>query len=139
MKPSRWRGFMTVAVVASLLLGLAATGLGIAALRKSDNRASGPEPATSILVPTGGATVSGAAPIAAAPRGPKVTAVDFLVTGGSMHDTKIGSGTLTEAGWDMIWQTTNVPNGTYQITSVGYNAEGRSSRSASVTVKVVNF
>ncbi len=130
---------MTVAVVASLLLGLAGTGLGIAALRKSDNPTIGSQPATSILVPTPGATVSGATPIAAAPLGPKVTAVDFLVTGGSNHDTKIGSGTLSEAGWDMIWQTTNVPNGTYQITSVGYNAEGVSSRSASVTVKVVNF
>jgi hypothetical protein len=130
---------MTVAVVASLLLGLAAIGLGIAALRNSDNRTIGSEPATSILVPTGGTTVSGAAPIAAASRGPKVTAVDFLVTGGSNHDTMIGTGTLTEAGWDMIWQTTNVPNGTYQITSVGYNAQGVSTRSASVTVKVVNF
>jgi hypothetical protein len=129
---------MTVAVVASFLLALAATGLGIEALRQSGDRTVGSEPATSILVPTGGATVSGAAPIAAAPRGPTVTAVDFLVTGGSYHDTKIGSGTLTQAGWDMIWQTTNVPNGTYQITSVGYNADGMSARSASVTVKVVN-
>ncbi|HXA32244.1 MAG TPA: Ig-like domain-containing protein [Acidimicrobiales bacterium] len=128
---------MTVAVVASLLLALAATGLGIEALRKS-NRTIDSGSATSILVPTGGATVSGAAPIAAAPRGPKVQAVDFLVTGGSYHDTKIGSGTLTQAGWDMIWQTTNVPNGTYQITSVGYNADGASIRSPSVTVKVVN-
>jgi hypothetical protein len=138
VKPNRWRRFMTVAVVASLLLALAATGLGIEALRKSGNHTIESGSATSILVPTGGATVSGAAPIAAAPRGPKVTAVDFLVTGGSFHDTKIGTGTLTEAGWDMIWQTTNVPNGTYQITSVGYNADGASTRSASVTVKVVN-
>jgi hypothetical protein len=38
----------------------------------------------------------------------------------------------------MVWQTTNVPNGTYQITSVGYNADGMSVRSAGVTVKVVN-
>jgi hypothetical protein len=129
---------MTVAVVASLLLALAATGLGIEALRKSGNRTIESGSATSILVPTGGATVSGAAPIAAAPRGPKVTAVDFLVTGGNYHDTMIGTGTLTEAGWDMIWQTTNVPNGTYQITSVGYNADGVSTRSASVMVKVVN-
>jgi Bacterial Ig domain len=128
---------MTVAVVASLLLALAATGLGIEALRKSGNRTDSGS-ATSILVPTSGATVSGAAPIAAAPRGPKVTAVDFLVTGGSYHDMKIGTATLSEAGWDMIWQTTNVPNGTYQITSVGYNADGVSTRSASVMVKVVN-
>jgi hypothetical protein len=133
----RWRRLITIAVVASLLLGLAATGLGIDALRKIGN-GNASDPATSIALPTSGATLSGLAGLSALPIGPNVTAVDFLATGGSYHDTKIAAGGFTRFGWASAWRTTNVPNGTYEITSVGYNAAGQSTSSASVSVKVKN-
>jgi hypothetical protein len=132
---------MTIAVVASLLLGLAAVGLGIEALHKVDNInasiiATGP--AVTIVLPSSGTTVSGTAGLDARSVGPKVTAVDFLATGGTYHDTKIATASRIAVGWVSVWQTRSVPNGTYEITSVGYNASGQSSASSSVTVKVQN-
>ena len=140
MKQKQWRRLMTVAVVASLLLGLVATGLGIEALRKINNinKSNATVPATSIATPTSGATVSGTLSLDAVAVGPKVRAVDFLITGGSYRDAKIGAGRLLPYGFTTEWQTTNVPNGTYEITSVGYNAAGQSSSSVNVTVKVKN-
>jgi hypothetical protein len=134
-----WRRAITIAVVASLLLGLAALGLGIEALRKANNgNGNESEPATSIAAPTGGTTVSGIVDLDTRAIGPNVTAVDFLASGGSYHDAKIETGTNSTVGWAAEWQSTTVPNGTYDITAVSYNAAGRSSRSASVTVKVKN-
>lgn len=141
MRQARWRQLMTIGVFVSLLLGLAATGLGIEALHKVDkinSTNSQTEPVTSIITPTGGATVSGVVNLDAVSIGPKVTAVDFLASGGRYHDAKIGGAGLSPVGWASQWQTTSVPNGTYEITSVGYNAAGQSSRSASVTVRVKN-
>jgi hypothetical protein len=133
---------MTIAVVASLLLGLAAVGLGIDALHKVDKiNASiiATAPAVTIGSPISGTTLSGSVGLDARTIGAKVTAVDFLATGGTYHDTKIGSGSQIAVGWVSVWQTRSVPNGTYEITSVGYNAMGQSSASSSVTVKVQNF
>ena len=137
MRQYQWRRSMTVAVIASLLLGLAATGLGIEALRKINN-IKATEAAVSIITPVSGATISGVVGLGAKPIGPNVTAADFLATGGPYHDVKIGTGNRSVVGWVAAWQTTSVPNGTYEISSVGYDAAGHSSRSASVTVKVEN-
>jgi YD repeat-containing protein len=132
---------ISIGVIATLLLGLAATGLGIDALRKIDKieKMNFTVPATSIITPDGGATISGVVGLDATSIGPKVTAVEFLATGGSYHDAKIGTGGRSAVGWVSEWKTTTVRNGTYEITSVGYDAAGQSSRSTSVTVKVVNF
>ena len=140
MKQRQRRRLMSIAVVASLLLGLAAAGLGIEALRKIDKitKDNTTVPATSIFTPTSGLTVSGALPLDAVAVGPGVTAVDFLLTGGKYHEAKIGTGKLLPYGFTTQWQTTNVPNGTYEITSVGYNVLGQSSQSANVIVKVKN-
>ncbi len=141
MKQRQWRRLMSIAVVASLLLGLAALGFGIEDLRKINDinkRYVSTLPTVSIAAPTSGVTVSGTTALDAVAVGPKVTAVDFLLTGGSYHDAKIATGKLLLVGFTAAWQTTNVPNGTYEITSVGYNALGESSQSASVVVKVKN-
>ena len=142
MKQYQFRRFITTAVIASLLLGLAATGLGIEALHKISNinkAETAMSPATSIVAPSGGAMVSGLVGLDSVPIGPKVTAVDFLATGGAYHDAKISTGVLSPVGWVSQWQSTRVPNGTYEITSVGYDPAGQSTRSASVTVKVQNL
>jgi Bacterial Ig domain len=137
VKQYRWRRLITIAVVATLLLGLAALGLGIDALHKID-KINSTVPATSIVAPSGGATISGVVALDATSIGPKVTAVEFLATGGSYHDAKIATGSASPVGWVSQWNTTSVRNGTYEITSIGYDAAGQSSRSTSVTVKVVN-
>jgi YD repeat-containing protein len=137
VKQYRWRRLITIAVVATLLLGLAALGLGIDALHKID-KINSTVPATSIVAPSGGATISGVVGLDATSIGPKVTAVEFLATGGSYHDAKIATGGGSPVGWVSQWKTTSVRNGTYEITSVGYDAAGQSSRSTSVTVKVLN-
>jgi hypothetical protein len=141
LRQRQWRRLMTIAVVASLLLGLAGVGLGIEALHKVDKiNASiiASAPVVSIGTPLSGTTLSGTVGLDARTIGPKVTAVDFLATGGTYHDTKIATGSLIAVGWVSVWQTSSVPNGTYEITSVGYNAAGQSSASSSVTVKVKN-
>jgi hypothetical protein len=135
----RWRRLITILVAVSLLLGLAATGIGIEALRRTHkNNTSGSVPATMMLLPTSGTTISGTVDLAAGPINNTVTAVAFLATGGALHDAQIGSGAFSAAGWVTEWNTTNVLNGTYVISSQGYNAAGQSSRSASITLKVKN-
>ena len=98
MRQYQWRRLMTVAVIASLLLGLAATGLGIEALRKINN-IKATEAAVSIITPVSGATISGVVGLGAKPIGPNVTAADFLATGGPYHDVKIGTGNRSVVGW----------------------------------------
>jgi hypothetical protein len=137
VKQYKWRRLITIGVIASLLLGLVAAGLGFEALHKIDN-STATVPATTVIAPPSGDTVSGLVALVAHAIGPKVTAVDFLATGGTYHDAKIGTGALSPFGWASPWRTTSMPNGTYEISSVGYNAAGQSSSSASITVKVKN-
>jgi hypothetical protein len=142
VKQYQWRRSITVAVIASLLLGLAATGLGIETLHKIDNINNinkGTEPAVTVVTPISGATISGIVGLSAKSIGPNVTAVDFVATGGPYQDVKIATGALSLVGWISDWQTKTVPNGTYRISSIGYNVSGQSSGSASITVKVKNL
>jgi hypothetical protein len=129
---------MLVGVVVSLLLGLVATGLGIAALRKTPTSTGGPEPVTSLIIPSGGSTVSGVSALDARAIGPNVVAVDFVATGGRLHDTKIGSATASPIGWVSRWDTRTEANGTYNLVSIGYNAQGLSSPSSSIVVSIKN-
>jgi hypothetical protein len=131
---------ITVAVVAVLALGLATTGLGIATLHKVDalGAPSGPVPATTIVTPTTGATLSGSELLDVRPINSSVVAVDMLGTGGTLHDTKIGTTSLSLVGWELMWNTTTVANGTYTLVSVGYSGTGQSDRSFSITVTVKN-
>jgi hypothetical protein len=123
---------MPVAIVASLLLSLVATGIGIAALGNGS-----PEPVTSIVLPSSGNTISGIQPLDAA-VGPNVVAVDFVATGGKLHDTKIETGVASLVGWLSLWDTRTQANGTYDLVSIGYNAQGLSSPSSSIVVTIKN-
>jgi hypothetical protein len=123
---------MPVAIVVSLLLTLVATGIGIAALGNGS-----PEPVTSIVLPSSGNTISGIQPLDAA-VGPNVVAVDFVATGGKLHDTKIETGVASLVGWLSLWDTRTQANGTYDLVSIGYNAQGLSSPSSSIVVTIKN-
>jgi hypothetical protein len=136
MERDRWRLIVTAVAVAGLLLGLVGTVLGIHSLGRTD---SGPEPATSLVTPTNGAVLSGMTGLDATAITPTtVTAVQFLATGGTLHDAKIATAGLAIIGWVAKWDTTTVPNGSYTVVSVGYNSAGHSSRSSGVAITVKN-
>ena len=136
LKQRTWRRSMTVAVLVSLLIGFAAAGLGLWDLHKI-NKINGriasvdfSVPATTVISPTTGQTISGAVFLDAQPLANDVKSVQFVATGGSSHSVLIANG----AHWD----STGLANGTYQISSVGYNASGRSSQSPAITVRIHN-
>ena len=144
MKQRTWRKSMTVAVIVSLLIGVATVGLGLWDLHKI-NKINGQiasvdfsVPATSITSPTTGQTISGVILLDARALGNEVTGVQFVATGGSSHSVLIANGASFIGGWGANWNSASLPNGTYQISSIGYNPNGRSSQSPVVTVHIQN-
>jgi hypothetical protein len=98
-----------------------------------------PLPTTSVLVPSSGASLSGSQWLdASASANVAVTKVQFLLTGGTLHGALIGTATPTYVGWVGAWNTTTVPDGTYTLQSVAYDASGNSGQSAGVTISVAN-
>jgi photosystem II stability/assembly factor-like uncharacterized protein len=99
----------------------------------------GQGPTTSVLVPSGGATISGAQVLDASASSPVgVGSVKFEVSGGSLSDQVVASGTGTLWGWLGSWNTTTVANGAYSIQSVAMDANGNTTTSAPITVTVDN-
>jgi hypothetical protein len=145
LKPRRWRASITVGVILSLLIGIGAVGVGLWDLHKI-NKINGQHavaldnsvPATSLIAPTNGQTLSGVVGLDALPVAGNVKAVQFVANGGSSHNVLIGNAVKTLTGYAARWNSSNLPNGTYQIVSVGYNTSGKSSRSPGVTVHVKN-
>ncbi len=141
MLRERWQQLMTIAVVVTLVVAVVALGVGIDALHKTKT-ATTPKtggPATTITAPQTGQLVSGKVGLDVVAVAANVTAVDFLASGGALHNTKIASARRSLIGWLAEWNTSSVPNGTYQLVSVGYNRNGRSVRSPDVIIKVENF
>jgi len=160
VKPHTWRVSMTVAVIASLLLGLAGVGLGVEDLRKINNinhtidglnasvagfnasfaqfKTDAAVPAATMVLPAPGSTVAGAVLLDAAPVGTNVSHVTFVASGGTSQKVQIATGKSTLAGYGATWSSSSLPNGTYEIAAVAYNAEGKSSTSPAVTVTVKN-
>ncbi len=81
--------------------------------------ATGPPPSTSVLVPSNGATVSGAQVVldASATSEPAIM-VQFELTGGVLSDSVIATARLTYYGWVATWNSTAVANGTYTLQSL---------------------
>ena len=99
-----------------------------------------PPPTTTVGLPSNGSTVAGDAWLDALAQSPiGVASVRFEVSGGTVSDLGIGTGTETEWGWIGAWDTTNVPNGSYQLQSVVTDKDGNSATSAEVTVTVDNM
>jgi Bacterial Ig domain/Bacterial Ig-like domain len=97
-------------------------------------------PTTSVLVPSGGATLTGTHTTldATASDNIGVTKVEYHLTGGTLNDAVIATATPTYYGWLAVWDTTTVADGTYTLQSVAYDAAGNSGRSARITVTVGN-
>lgn len=96
-------------------------------------------PVTIMFSPKNGATLKGGLWLDAGATGiDGVTKVDFRLTGGTLHSALIATGTSTEVGWLAGWNTTSVPNGTYKLQAVAYDAAGKSGVSTSITVTVAN-
>jgi hypothetical protein len=96
-------------------------------------------PTTSVIVPSNGASLSGSQTLdATASDNVGVTKVEFRASGGSLNQALIATATPTYYGWLAVWDTTTVPNGTYTLQSVAYDASGNSGRSAGITITVAN-
>ena len=94
---------------------------------------------TDVLTPANGASLSGSTFLVAEVTGYfSVTKVEFYLTGGSQHDTLIGTGQPSPYGWITGWNTTTVANGAYTLQSVAYGAGGASGTSANVSINVSN-
>jgi hypothetical protein len=81
-----------------------------------------PPPSTAVLLPSNGSTVSGAASYLDATASVGMNAVNYEITGGTMTDSVIATGTPTLYGWLGQWDTTSVPNGPYTLQSVAHYA-----------------
>lgn len=97
-----------------------------------------PQP-TSVVIPQNGAVVSGRTLLAASAvpiLGPK--RVTFELSGPSMLDRVLGTAHRSASGWLLAWQSSTVPNGTYDLRSVVVGASDRVTRSASISITVHN-
>ncbi len=93
-------------------------------------------PTTSIVLPSNNATLSGNQYLDAV-TSPAVSKVTYEVTGGTLNDAVIGTGTRTLYGWLAAWNTTTVPNGAYTLQSVA-SSGGLTGTSPGVSVMVDN-
>ena len=92
--------------------------------------------ATSVLVPSTGATLHAGSVLDAGTTGtPPATGVTFKLTGGALTDTVVGTATPTIYGWIASMDTTDVPPGTYTLQSVATDATGTAT-SPGITVTV---
>jgi hypothetical protein len=99
-----------------------------------------PTPTTAVLVPTGGASVSGTSSPLDASASANVTYVAFELSGGTINGEQlIATATPTYYGWLAEWDTTSIPDGTYQLQSVAsYSRYFSGGTSAPITITVAN-
>ena len=92
--------------------------------------------ATSVLVPSTGATLHAGSVLDAGTTGtPPATRVTFELSGGALTGTVVGTATPTIYGWIASMDTTEVPAGTYTLQSVATDATGTAT-SPGITVTV---
>ncbi len=96
-------------------------------------------PTTSVLIPSNGASETGNKILdAAASDYGTLTKVEFHLTGGALNNALIATASPTIYGWLASWNSTTVPNGTYTVQSVAFDAGGLSTASVGVTIHVNN-
>jgi hypothetical protein len=95
-------------------------------------------PTTAVLVPSNGTSQSGTTAVLDARASSNVTTVTYELTGGTLTNQVIATGTPTLYGWLAEWNTTTVPDGTYSLQSVAAYAGGVSGTSAPITITVSN-
>jgi peptidoglycan/LPS O-acetylase OafA/YrhL len=109
--------------------------LGIEALHSPDTTL----PVMKMVYPVNGKIVKGTqalATVASFKLG--LTKVEFHVTGNVVRNANIGTAVATHGFWALSWNTTSVPNGTYTVRSVAFDAAGNTSMSKGITVHVKN-
>ncbi len=99
-----------------------------------------PPPTTSVLIPSSGASVSGAQVTLAASASDKVgvAKVEFDLTGASVDNALVATATQTPYGWIASWNSTTVPDGTYTLQSEAFDGVGNQGASAAISVTVSN-
>jgi hypothetical protein len=97
-------------------------------------------PATAVLEPSNGSSVSGSKVVldASASDLSKITKVTFRLTGGTLTNQVIATATPTLLGWMATWDSTTVPNGTYKLRSQARDAANVLALGPAITVKVAN-
>ncbi len=58
--------------------------------------------------------------------------------GPGTSDTLLGDARQTVFGWLLGWKTTDVPNGSYDLRSLVYDAAGKVAYSKSIAISVKN-
>jgi hypothetical protein len=100
-----------------------------------------PNPDTYVAAPANNATVSGTSVGLDAPASDSassVTQVKFELSGGSLNDDVIATGSPSLVGYLAAWNSTTVPDGTYTLQSVASDAAGNVKTSNGVTMTVNN-
>jgi peptidoglycan/LPS O-acetylase OafA/YrhL len=109
--------------------------LGIEALHDPDTTL----PVMEMVAPVDGRTLKGTQALASvASFNVGLTKVEFQATGNALRNADIGTAFATHGFWGLRWNTTSVPNGTYEVRSVAFNSAGKASMSKPVTVHVKN-
>jgi hypothetical protein len=132
--PSTVTGPVTVNVQLSVQLdGLPLTNVASAPLFVNN------PPTTSVIIPSNGASLAGNQYLfASAFDYGALTKVEFRLTGGAQNNALIATAIPFFGGWLAVWDTTTVPNGSYTLKSVAYDAGGLNTSSTGITVIVDN-
>jgi uncharacterized protein YjbI with pentapeptide repeats len=94
---------------------------------------------TRVAVPANGATLSGSTYLdALAGDTAGITKVVFELSGGTLSDQVVATGSPSLYGWLVQWNSATVPNGTYSLQSVATDAANNTSTSAPVSVTITN-
>jgi hypothetical protein len=93
-----------------------------------------------IFEPASGAVVKGPTPLAVGVVYPGVTAVQFEVSGLSSRRAHVTSviNAASGYGWRATWETTGVPNGSYQIGAVIHLTNHQVKTAVPIVVRVAN-
>jgi hypothetical protein len=109
--------------------------LGLSALQTQDNAL----PVMKVVTAAHGKPLKGTELIAGySAFHDSIARVTFQITDSAHKTTVIGSGTFAKNLWLMQWNTKLVPDGTYILRSIAFNAAGNRSASKGITVKVAN-
>ncbi len=96
-------------------------------------------PTTTVGVPASGSTLTGGVYLDASASSPTgVRRVRFVLSGGGLHDLVVSGSTATTVGYIGGFDTTTVPNGTYQLRSEAFGDDGVHAFSPPVVVSVLN-
>jgi hypothetical protein len=97
-------------------------------------------PTTRVLRPSSGTRLRGGLYLAATVTDNyyEVTDVEFVLTGEGFHESKIATAQNAGYFWIAGWKSATVPDGSYLLQSIAYDATGNSVRSPSVRIQVAN-